>query len=144
MEREGPIHKDVVKRRIADLFQVRMGSRISRKLDRAIFTATTRNGLKSNDDFLWTENMKSITLRVYNGEGAKRTIEHIPSQEIAIAVIECVQNSISIKEEDLVKETARLFGLRATRKVSVRIERIIRTLISSKKLTEKSGKILMG
>lgn len=143
MEKEGPIHKDVVKKRIVDLYQVRMGSRISQKLDNAISTAVSKNGVKANGDFLWPRDMTNATLRIYNGGSAKRQIEHIPPQEIAIAVIECVQNSISITEDDLVKETSRLFGLRATSKVSAKVERIIRNLISSNRLTEKSGKILM-
>ncbi|VAW30381.1 hypothetical protein MNBD_CHLOROFLEXI01-3046 [hydrothermal vent metagenome] len=144
VEEEGPIHKDVVKRRIAGLFQVRMGSRISQKLDDAILNAEMKNGVKANGNFLWSENGKNATLRIYNGGKSKRLIEHIPLQEIALAIIECVQNSISISEDDLVKETARLFGLRATRKVSTKIKRVIRILISANKLTQKSEKILMG
>ncbi len=144
VEKEGPIHRDVVKRRVANLFQVRMGSRISQKLDSAIFAAKTTNGVRVNGDFLWPENMKYATLRVYNGGSVKRPIEHIPPQEIIFAVIECVQNSISISEDDLIKEAARLFGLRATKKVSAEIRWIIRRLISVDKLIQKSKKIMMG
>jgi hypothetical protein len=144
VEKEGPIHKDVVKRRVAELFQVRMGNRISQKLDSAIFTVKTGNDVKSNGNFLWPENMKYTTLRIYNGGSTKRPIEHVPPQEIIFAVIECVQNSISISEDDLVKETARLFGLRATRKVSAEIRWIIQSLISADKLIQKSKKIMMG
>lgn len=144
MEKEGPIHKDVVKRRIADLFHVRMGNLISQKLDSAIFAAKTQNGVKAKGDFLWPENLEYATLRVYDGGDVKRQIEHIPPQEIIYAVIECVKNSMSISEDDLIRETARLFGLKATRKVSAEIRWIIRSLVSSNNLIRKSERILMG
>jgi len=36
VENEGPLHKNIIKRRIADLYQVRIGNRIDEKLDNAI------------------------------------------------------------------------------------------------------------
>ena len=144
IEREGPIHKDAAKRRVADVFQVRMGSRISRKLDSAIANARAENYVKLDGNFLWPKNMIHATLRVHKGGRGKRSIEEIPRQEIALAVIECVRNSLSISEKDLIKETARLYGLRATKKVSAEIRWIIRSLLSTNQLSQRSGKIVMG
>ena len=144
VDKEGPIHKDIAKKRIADLFQVRIGSRISQQLDSAIFNARNKNYVKMEGNFLWPPNMKYATLRVYKGGKGKRSIEEISPQEIALAVIECVQNSISISENDLIKEAARLFGLRATEKVSIDIKRVIQSLLSTGNLIPKNNKIMLG
>jgi hypothetical protein len=88
--------------------------------------------------------MESAKLRIYKGGDSKRPIEKIPPQEISLAVLECVRNSISITEDDLVREIARLFGLRATKKVAPIIRRIIRSMVSNKSLRRKSGKIMIG
>lgn len=144
MEKEGPIHRDVVKRRVADLFHVRMGNRINLKLDNAINHAITKKLIKVDSNFLWSQEMKFAKLRVYNGGKERRSIDQIPPQEITNAIIECVRNSISISENDLIKETARLFGLRATKKVSAEISWIIKNLLSTKYLVLNSERIKLN
>jgi hypothetical protein len=118
-----------------------MGRQISQKLDNAISYSKSRNHITLKGEFMWAHEMKSTKLRVYKGGKEKRNIEHIPPQEITIAIVECVRNSISISESDLIKETARLFGLRATKKVSAEISLIIQSLISSANLIKNSGRI---
>ena len=144
VEKEGPIHKEVVKSRIADLLHVRLGSRISQRLDNAILDARIKKYINVNGDFLWPINMEHVNLRVYQGGDYKRSIEEIPPQEVSLAIFECVKNSISISEDDLIKETARLFGLKATANVSMKIQWIIRSMITNTHLKQKAGKIMMG
>lgn len=143
VKREGPIHKDVLKRHIADIFSVRMGTKISRELDYSILLAYTSGYVKVDGYFLWSPNMKSAPLRIYQDGEQKREIGEIPPQELSLAILECVKNSMSIMEDDLIRETARLFGLRATSKVSSVILVIIRSLYKTKSLRQKNGKIVI-
>jgi len=144
VDKEGPIHKEVVKRRIAKLLQVRMGRKIGQRLDFAIFEAGMNKNIKIDGDFLWSPTMKQATLRVCLKGNYNRSIEEVPPQEISLAIIECVKNSMSISEDDLVRETARLFGLRATSKVSARIWWIMNSMLTNNHLERKAGKIMMS
>jgi hypothetical protein len=117
-----------------------LGSRISQKLDYAISYAVG-NDLDMLGDFLWADGQKYAPLRVFKGNGEKRSVEHIPPEEIAFAIVECVQNAMSISEDDLVRETARLFGLRATKQVAGEVRSVIQSLFRINKLSRKNKKI---
>lgn len=43
-------------------------------------------------------------------EAQKRNAEDLPKEEVAAGLIEILSNQISLPEDDLIKETARLFG----------------------------------
>ena len=61
-----------------------------------------------------------------------------------LAIMECVKNSYSIGEVDLIKETARLFGLQARNKTSFTIRKAIQKMINNDYLKVKFGKIMLG
>jgi len=121
-----------------------MGRRISHRLDAAILTAKAENRLLGDGDFLWLKDNEHLVLRIYAEGGVRRRIDQIPPQEISLAIIECVQNSMSILEDDLVREVAKLFGLRATKKVSGKIKLIISDLIFTEQLVQQHGKIVIN
>jgi hypothetical protein len=50
------------------------------------------------------------TFRVPMDDEYKRNPEDLPKEEIAAAIVEILKNQISLPSEDLIKETARLFG----------------------------------
>lgn len=143
VERESPLHKNIIKRRIADLYKIRIGSRIDEKLDRAINNLIFYRKVKSRGEFLYSINHSRNVLRVYDGV-TKRKIDEITPQEIMLAIMECVKNSYSIGEVDLIKETARLFGLQARNKTSFTIRKAIQKMIDNDYLQLKFGKIILG
>lgn len=143
VENEGPLHKNIIKRRIADLYQVRIGSRIDEKLNNAINNLLFYRKVKSRGEFLYSIRHNRNILRVYDGK-EKRSIDEIPIQEIMLAIMECVKNSYSIGEVGLIKETARLFGLQARNKTSKTILRAIQKMIDNEYLEVKFGKIILG
>ena len=51
-----------------------------------------------------------VGFRVGTTEGEKRESEDLPTEEIANAVKYILQNQISLSKEELVRETAKLFG----------------------------------
>jgi very-short-patch-repair endonuclease len=139
---EGPIEFGLLRRRVADTWRIpRMGSRIKSKIDGAIYQAHNRRLLKLIGGFAWPANEKSVGVRVpQNGKGS-RSIEEIAPEELTEGIYLCVKSGLSIKREDLIKETARLFGLRATSKVTEEIEKCLTKLLKNGRLVWLGDKI---
>jgi hypothetical protein len=140
VEKEGPIHKNVVKRRLANVFKVRLGRQIDSRLGILILRASGSGYVKMIGDFLWPPKKQYIEIRIQKGSN-KRSIVEIPPQEIDLALIKTVRNSISVSEEDLIKEVARIFGFRATKNVQYTISLRIKSLLNKEKLSRVRGKI---
>ena len=141
---EGPIHRDVAKRRVAEAFHVRIGKRVDERLDIAISSAEKTGKIRVDGSFLWPPNKTDAPLRLHKTGDPERKIEEIPPQEIDAGIFECVKNSMSISRDDLVTETAKLFGLRTTTNVSTQIRQRITSLLRARKLISKANKILIN
>ncbi len=144
VEIEGPIHRDVAKRRVADAYGVKIGTNVDLGLNIAIGFAEKSGKIKIDGLFLLPQNMKEIPLRLQKNGEPERKVEEIYPQELDAAIIECVRNSLSISRGDLVIETAKLFNLRATKNVSEYIQPRITHLLRTKKLKVKLDKIVLA
>ena len=120
-----------------------MGKRISGELDRVIMSAVINRLVTERRDFLWPNGMTVPPLRIYNKGGSKREIEEIPPEEIGLAILECVRNSIGISEDGVTREVARLFGLRAGKNTVRPIKQVINHLIRYKALAVKGNKLVV-
>jgi hypothetical protein len=140
VEKEGPIHIDIIKKRIANIYKVRLGSRVVERIEQAIHYAEYKNSIIEKENFYLSPTIKKVFLRHHINNQEKRSIEEIPSIEIQLAVIYITKNSLSISEDDLIKETARLFGLRATSEVSYVIRSILRNMVVQKKINNSRRK----
>jgi hypothetical protein len=141
VERDGPIHKNVVKRRLANVFKTRLGSQIDIRLESLIRQAFESGYVNKIGDFLWPSKMENVEIRLQKGKN-KRPIHEIPPQEIDKGIFETIRNSISITEEDLIKEVARIFGFRATRNVRIIISSRIIFLQNENRIIEVRGKLV--
>lgn len=83
-------------------------------------------------------------LRIHEDGKSVRSINEIAPEEIGIGIIECVKNSISVSKEDLIKETARVFGLRATQRNTSVIKAVINSLESTNSIIYRGGKIKLS
>lgn len=144
VDENGPIHKDHLKRLIAKRFGVRMGRKISGTLDGMVATAVTAARIKIEGDFLWSFDMSSVPLRIQTDGPAQRKIDEIPPEELSLAILKCVTNAVGISNSDLVRETARLFVLRVTTKVSKIIHEIILRMLEDGTLRSQDDKIVVG
>jgi len=142
VESEGPIASNVAKRRITDAFAIRrVGNRINQTLDWAIFSAIRRGLFRQIGIFLWPSSEKPLVVRVpHKGDGL-RSIEEIPPEELMEGMYLCVRSALSLDKEDLVKQTAKLFGLRVNAKVTLCIERGLSKLVQSQRLEWRGEKI---
>jgi hypothetical protein len=140
LPKEGPIHIDMIKKRIANIFKIRLGSRIVERIEQAVHYAEYKNSIIEKENFYLSPTIKKIFLRHHINNQENRSIEEIPSIEIQLALIYIIRKSLSISESDLIRESARLFGLRATSGVSCVIKSILRNMVVQKKINISRGK----
>ena len=74
---------------------------------------TSQNGVL----FYWLQEQASEAYKIFRipvNEAQKRNAEDLPKEEIAAAIVDILTGQISLPEDDLIKETARLFGFART------------------------------
>lgn len=139
---EGPIGINLLRKRFVSTWKIpRMGSQIKKRIDSAVYYAVNYKKIKVIGNFLWPINENSVTVRVpINGQGS-RSIEEIAPEEISEAIYLCVKSGLSMDRDDLIKETAWLFGLRANSEVTKAIEKCLAHLIRKGRLEWRGDKV---
>jgi len=138
---EGPIKISLAKRRAAEAWGLqRIGSRVDQSLDRAIRYAHGQRILERRGSFLWPPRMVKPPVRVVLLDADKRSVDEITLEELAEAAFICVESALSLDEADLIRETGRLFGLRATRRVTDRVQLAIARLVTTGRLQLRGDK----
>jgi hypothetical protein len=112
---EGPIAAEAAKRAIARAWGTRLDREISGRIDEAIAAGVRQGAFKRNGNFLWPIGLQVAPLRVHTSGGDRRTVDEIAPEEIATAMRECVKVAVTLTPEDLVRQTAKLFGLKVTK-----------------------------
>lgn len=126
VEIEGPVHKDLVIERIRLLYalgRVRGSTRehVSRGITSAVRAKAVEwlpekiKGRKQEQVFLrMGDDTTPIRPRVSADEKYRRSIEHIPLEEIKAGVMICARLMYGAARDDLVAETTRRFGFKRT------------------------------
>jgi hypothetical protein len=113
---ESPIQVDEAAGRIVRSWGWTMLTQRGRSHLQAFWADLTRRGLITRrGDFLWAAAADPTVMESYrtNPEGSTpRDTNHIAVEEAAIALLEILAINLSLPEEDLLKEAARLFGYR--------------------------------
>lgn len=139
---EGPIHLSLAKRRVAEKWGIRrLGKKVQAALDEAVEHAVNKRRLRRRGDFLWPRRAPAPLVRLPVEEEDARSIEEIPPEEIREAVMVCVASALSLEEEELIRETARLYGLRATQQVRDAVKGAVQTHLRAGRLERRGGRI---
>jgi len=144
VEDEGPIATESAKRRIAEAWQTRIGTRINSHLEDAIRLAEQQKRLVIRESFLWPVGMTKVPLRIPTNRKHIRPIREIPPEETILAIHECVTGAVGIERGDLVREVCKLFGLKATDDNTFVVNYFVDYLVRKDLLVSKNGKILRG
>jgi very-short-patch-repair endonuclease len=123
---EAPMHVDELVRRVGPAFGVQRVTARARK--RVLEVLATVSGYVVDGDFVWAAAMRgSLDVAVRNGGG--RDAEMVPLEEIAAAARDVLAGALSLPMADLVRETARVFGIaRIGPKVDARMRAAIALL----------------
>lgn len=112
VQAEGPVHRDLVARRVAEAFgKSRTGKRIRDASDRALERAMLTGGVLPEGEFVMTPVQKADPpVRDRSAEGAPTSAAQLPPVEIRAAAARVVAESGETERDELVVATARLLG----------------------------------
>lgn len=137
---EEPVHLDDVVRRIRTLWGLRRaGQRIVNAVARAATYAADRGAIRIRRDFLWLTT--PMTLRVRRRQGdAPVKVELICDVEIAEAMRLVLKHQFATSPDDLIIQTARLFGFQAVHNTTVmKLRGVLDELIGVGEFEQKSN-----
>ncbi len=132
LQAEAPIEYDLMKKRVLLCWGMMRNTPKSDAIFEAILreVPVTQTNTAGNT-FLWLSHMDPCTYACYRvqEEGAleKRTISQIPGEEAVNAVKEILDKNVSLSRDDLIKETAKVFGYN---RVTASIDQMLGVAIS--------------
>ena len=141
---EGPVHIDVVKRRIADYFGERLTKRLSKHLDDFI-PAVNSTAIGRSGEFLWSRPIQQVVVRDRSDLPSNiKKIEYVAPQELKKAIEMVVRQAHGIESDEAIAETARLLGFRrVTNGIEERIGKVLSEMINSGDLVWQSGHLVI-
>ncbi len=114
LEAEAPVSKNLVSKRVLNAWGIsRNGARLSSYLESLFSEIKMRQVTHANNIFFWREEQHPAAYSIYRSaknDFEKREADDLPPEEVAIAVTRILKEQISLSKEDLIRETAKLFG----------------------------------
>jgi superfamily II DNA or RNA helicase/very-short-patch-repair endonuclease len=124
VRQHGPIKYDTAIQTYLDVWsQSRAGKKVQRAFKNGVDTLTNQNEIYQHGDFLWPKRSDlDFKIRV-NTESATRSIDEIPKEEIAKAIVLLLEEGGRMTREDVILETTRLIGYqRRGNRIKKRVE----------------------
>ncbi|MEN8893300.1 MAG: DUF3320 domain-containing protein, partial [Planktotalea arctica] len=125
---EGPIHRDLVARRVASAFgKARTGGRIQAVSDEALGRSVKKSSILLDGDFAMTNAQRNeCPVRDRSAGGSPTKADLIPPTEIRAAAGRVLAESGEMPREDLIVSIARLLGFAKTGKeLQAQIESVL-------------------
>lgn len=150
VEAEAPISRELLFRRILEAWGIsRIGARIERTFDGILETMNLIRTVSRNRVFYWKNDMDINDFTDFripsNDEKTKRSIDDISTEEISAAIKYVLKTQFSMKEEDLIRETAALLGFsRCTASVQSAVSYAVAYTIQMGFAVNNGEKIVLG
>jgi very-short-patch-repair endonuclease len=141
---EGPIHRDLLMKRLFECYGVKEGVRTKNRFDEVLDSHLPVPDVTIEGELYWAQEPKFM-FNIRRSDAEIRSMNYIPLPEIRLAVLLVVSNGISISNEDIPKEVAAIFGApKMSPKFKARVNLATEELIERKYLSEDSGKIIVN
>lgn len=115
---EAPISQPLLSKRILAAWGItRLGVRLNDYLESQYTYLELKHTSQNGVLFYWLQEQAPEAYKIFRipvNETQKRNAEDLPKEEIGAAIVGILAGQISLPEDDLVKETARLFGFART------------------------------
>jgi hypothetical protein len=144
---EGPVHEDIVARRIADAVGVkRIGRRIQAHLAEASAYALAHRLIRARGVFLWGVDGREPVLRRRDGlPASERQFDYVAPEELALAVTRVVSTAYGMRREEIAPEVAHLFGFaRISEQMAQRVEALIEKMSAEGRLEVQGAYLVAG
>ncbi len=146
---ETPVHIEIAARRVADVWGVsRVGSRIMTAIEYAVTSLVKEKAISRRKNFLWASDEKaSLKVRCPDPSDpdTQRKLDHISAEEIGLGVSTILEAALSLSEEELIVQTARLFGFQRTgNDIRARLKKVIKEMLKGSKLNIEAGRLVPG
>jgi very-short-patch-repair endonuclease len=143
---EGPIHLREAARRITDSMSIgRIGNRIFDHIRAAAKEGHSKKIFFLQNDFLYLDEQKEVDIRDRSELSiTSKKIEFVPPEEIQKAIIQTIDMSFSISENEVISETLKKIGFgRATQNASRIVKSDIKKLIHSNKIKMEQERLIL-
>ncbi|WP_455715759.1 DUF3320 domain-containing protein [Anaerosporobacter sp.] len=118
IKKEAPISKKLLTKKVVAAWNItRLGSRVENRLSDILHELRRGSNLKKtlvgDMSYYWRTDQNPeeyIDYRVANEEEDKRSLDDIPPYEIANAMKDIIASQISLSKNDMIRETAKVFG----------------------------------
>lgn len=142
LEVEGPIHYDLLCKRLVPLFGMQKATITVKRWVTHIFDNHLKKEVEESNGFYKIKGTTAgVRVPAYPDEA--RPIEYICIEEIADAMLAILCNSYGISSDDLIVETARIFGYNRTGgKIKDAMARGVKYLLERGIVEENAGKII--
>ncbi|HEY5525533.1 MAG TPA: DUF3320 domain-containing protein, partial [Clostridium sp.] len=142
VEQEGPIHYELLCKRVAPLFGNQKATVKVKNSVEYILNNNLEDRVIKKGDFCWNKNIKKIEVKIPLLNGNGRAINYISREELAEAMFVIVGKSFGITKSDLYVITARAFGFNRTGgNITQAMENSYLYLLESGRAKEVDGKI---
>lgn len=147
VRREGPVHPDVVLKRVRDYWRAGgVRSRFRQLVESASLALLDRGDLRADPDgfFVTGEGSTEVVVRAPTraDDRSSRSIREVPPSEIRRAIVLLVRDVHEIHRDEIVVRIARIFGWRRTGpEISEKIESCLAELVRDRTLHALAGTI---
>lgn len=146
LEVESPISKGLLCKKILSAwFTSRMGGKLESYLDDIIHEVDLTERTHLGQVYYWKPGMTEIDFyRV--GEGSdRRNIEDIAPEELKVAILEAIDQYLSIELEELLRHTARIFGFaKLGRQIDLSLRYTIDLMVQENLVRIDGGRVRRG
>ncbi|MEN6520926.1 MAG: DUF3320 domain-containing protein [Armatimonadota bacterium] len=145
---EGPVSLDLTARRVAGHWGIgKVGSKVAERISQIASHANVARTTSQKRVFLWRPEVTPGHYRIFrvpgNDDASRRSANELPPEEIANAALHILEGQISMPIDDLVNETARIFGFARTGQTVASNMRVgIETLLKRGDATEQDEVIV--
>lgn len=140
---EGPVLADRLARVVGNRFGLSRVREARRDQILALAPRGRRRKAKNGDTVYWPETIDPGSYAEFRVPGARRDVDEIPYQELRNAMLDVVRRAHGLRREDLLRETARLFGVtRLGARIRDRLDGVLKAAKEEGMLTERDGLVL--
>jgi len=143
VQNEGPVHFGYAAERLAAAWGAKkVTSQITHAVKEALSNLLREQKVVLKGSFIWPPTLEETPVRVpvQGVPESKRKAEYIAPEEVESALILVAQYALSISQDSLIAETAKVFGLdSSTEEVEEVFSEMLKRLIRDRKLVCKDG-----